>query len=228
VYFFDPRAHCLFERRLEGRRAANEKMNLAPNHPPFERLADLAEGRLAPEEARGVKAHLAACRNCAAQLAEVERVTNLMRADNSVDAPRDVLSNAVRLFDSRQAREGVVAGAIRRIVASLSFDSLATGLAYGVRSGGADASRQLIFTAGDVDVDLRLAPSPEGWAVSGQILGECAGGWAELSGAGAEEAARTELNTLCEFALPVVPAGSYTLRLGLGDTLVEVPGLDLN
>ena len=228
MYFFDPRAHCLFERRLEGRRAADEKMKLAPNHPPFERLADLAEGRLAPEEARGVRTHLAACRNCAAQLAEVERVTNLMRADNSVDAPRDVLSNAVRLFDSRQAREGVVAGVIRRVVASLSFDSLAPGLAYGVRSGGADASRQLIFTAGDVDVDLRLAPAPEGWAVSGQILGECAGGWAELSGANAEDAARAELNTLCEFALPVVPAGSYTLRLGLGDTLVEVPGLDLN
>lgn len=203
-------------------------MKLSPNHIPFERLADVAEGRLAPEEERDVRTHLAACPACAGQLAEVERVTNLMRADNSVDAPRDVLMSAVRLFEMRPAREGFVAGALRRIVASLSFDSLAPGLAYGVRSGGAAAPRQLIFSAGDVDVDLRLAPSAEGWTVTGQILGECAGGWAELSGAGVEGGPRAELNTLCEFALPAVPAGSYTLRLGLGDTLVEVPALDLN
>lgn len=228
VYFFDPHAHCLSERRLEGRRAANEKMKLAPNHTPFERLADLAEGRIAPGDERALRAHLAACPTCAGEFAEVERVTNLMRADNSVDPPRDVLMSAVRLFDSRPAREGVVAGVIRRVVASLTFDSLAPGLAFGVRSSQTVASRQLIFSAGDVDVDLRLAATSEGWAVSGQILGECAGGRAELSGADEEAGARAELNKLCEFALTPVPAGSYTLRLDLGDTLVEVPGLDLN
>ncbi|HZT59449.1 MAG TPA: hypothetical protein VFA21_12635 [Pyrinomonadaceae bacterium] len=203
-------------------------MKLAPNHPPFERLADLSEGRLAPEAEREVRAHLDACRTCAGQLAEVERVTNLMRADNSVDAPRDVLANAVRLFDARPAREGFVANVIRRVVASLSFDSNAPGLAFGVRSSQPSSSRQLIFSAGEVEVDLRLAATSEGWAVSGQVLGECAGGWAELSVAGEDEGARAELNTLCEFALTPVPAGNYTLRLGLGDTVVEVPGLDLN
>jgi anti-sigma factor RsiW len=203
-------------------------MKLAPDHTPFERLADMAEGRLAPDDAQDVRAHLASCATCAGQLAKIERVTNLMRADNSVDAPRDVLANAVRLFDARSIREGVVSGIIRRVVASLSFDSRAPGLAFGMRSGQGASSRQLIFSADDIDVDLRLASSSEGWAVCGQILGECAGGWAELSGANVEEGARAELNTLCEFALKPVPAGSYTLRLGLGDTLVEVPGLDLN
>ena len=98
-----------------------------------------------------------------------------------------------------------------------------------MRSGAPAASRQLIFSAGEVDVDLRLAPAAEGWAVSGQVLGECAGGWAELGGADTgSDATRAELNELCEFALPTMPAGNYTLRLGLGDTLVEIPGLDLN
>jgi anti-sigma factor RsiW len=203
-------------------------MKLAPNHTPFERLADLAEGRLAPQDEREVRAHLDACPTCAGQLAEVERVTNLMRADNSVDAPRDVLMSAIRLFDARPVGEGVVASVIRRVVASLSFDSLAPGLAFGVRSSRAAQSRQLIFSAGDVDVDLRLASSAEGWVVSGQVLGECAGGWAELSGANIEEGARAELSMLCEFALTPVPDGSYTLRLDLGETLVEIPGLDLN
>ena len=203
-------------------------MKLAPKHIPFGRLADMAEGRAA-ETTREERAHIDDCRDCAGQLAEVERVTNLMRADNSVDAPRDVLMNAVELFHARPARESLAAGILRRVVASLSFDSRAPRLAFGVRAGqNADSPRQLIFGAGELDVDLRLAPVAEGWAVSGQVLGPCAGGWAELGGASDEVgAARAELNELCEFALPTVPAGSYTLRLSLGDLLVEIPDLDL-
>jgi hypothetical protein len=138
--------------------------------------------------------------------------------------------NAVQLFSAHTPRESLAAGILRRVVASLSFDSRAPGLAFGVRGGqNADAPRQLIFGAGDVDVDLRLAPVAEGWAVSGQVLGSCAGGWAELGGASDDEsAARAELNELCEFALTPVPAGSYTLRLSLGDLLVEIPNLDLS
>ena len=199
-------------------------MKLAPRHIPFEQLVDLAEGRLAPENSHEARAHLGTCAACSGQLAEVEHLTTLMRADTSEDAPRDVLAGAVGLFHTRPAR----AGLLRRVVAALSFDSGAQGLAFGVRSGQTGAPRQLIFNAGDVDVDLRLAPGAEGWAVSGQVLGECAGGWAELGG-GEERAsaARAELNELCEFALPAVPAGSYTLRLRLDDLLVEIPDLDL-
>ena len=170
--------------------SANKKMKLAPRHIPFERLVDLAEGRIAPDESGDARAHLSACAACAGQLAQVERLAGLMRADNSVDAPRDVLMNAVQLFRARTPRESLTSGILRRVVAALSFDSRAPGLAFGVRSGqNADAPRQLIFGAGDVDVDLRLAPVAEGWAVSGQVLGRCAGGWAELGGASDEAGA---------------------------------------
>jgi hypothetical protein len=199
-------------------------MKLAPRHTPFELLVDLAEGRVAPEDSRDARAHLSTCAACAGQLAQVERLTQMMRSDNSEDAPRDVLAAALSLFPARPAREGF----LRRVVAALSFDSTAPAPAFGVRSGQASSTRQLLFSAGDVDVDLRVAPDAEGWAVSGQVLGECAGGWAELGGA--EEsgrAARAELNELCEFALPAVPAGSYTLRLRLDDLLVEIPDLNL-
>lgn len=199
-------------------------MKLAPRHIPFERLVDLAEGRVAPEESRDASAHLKTCASCAGQLAAVERLTQMMRADDSVDAPRDLLAGALNLFRARPTREGF----LRRVVGALSFDSGALRPAFGVRSGQATSSRQLLFSAGDVDVDLRLAPGEEGWAVSGQVLGECAGGWAELGGAEDEgRAARAELNELCEFALPAVPAGSYTLRLRLDDLLVEIPDLNL-
>ncbi len=79
-----------------------------------------------------------------------------------------------------------------------------------------------------MDVDLRLAPSGDGWAVSGQVLGECAAGRVELFADGDDtSAARADLNDLCEFTLPTVPAGTYTLRLTLDDAEIEVPGLSL-
>jgi hypothetical protein len=201
-------------------------MKLGPQHIPFERLVDLAEGRLAPDDSR---AHLDACAACAGRLAQVGHVTGLMRADTSEDAPRDVFAGAVTLFGARPVRVSAAAGLLRRVIASLSFDSGSQTPAFAVRSGQPGASRQLLFSAGDVDVDLRLAPAAEGWAVSGQVLGECGGGgWAELGVAEGEgEAARARLNELCEFALPNVPAGSYTLRLRLDDLLVEIPNLDL-
>jgi len=203
-------------------------MKLAPQHVPFERLVDLAEGRLAPDASRDARTHLDACAACAGQLAQVERLAGLMRADSSEDAPRDVLAGAVALFGARPVRVNAAAGLLRRVIASLSFDSGSQMPAFAVRSGQPGASRQLLFSAGDLDVDLRLAPAAEGWAVSGQVLGECVGGWAELGGVeGAGEAARVRLNELCEFALPNVPAGSYTLRLRLDDLLVEIPNLDL-
>ena len=40
------------------------KMRLTPRHIPFARLADLAEGRLSPEEAAEERAHLDGCTSC--------------------------------------------------------------------------------------------------------------------------------------------------------------------
>ena len=201
-------------------------MKLTSRHIPFERLADLAEGRAAGGENPDDSAHLAACAECSAQVAELARVTSLMRADGSADAPRDVIFRAVGLFRARLVA-AEKPGALRRLVAALSFDSGAHAPAYGLRSAAA-AARQLLFTAGDVDVDLRLSEEEGGWVVSGQVLGPCGAGRAEIYAAGADEpAAVAGLNRLCEFALPPLAAGDYTLRLFVDETEVEIPGLRL-
>jgi hypothetical protein len=97
--------------------------------------------------------------------------------------------------------------------------------AYGVRSGQS-AARQMLYSAGDNDLDLRVTPSGEAWVVSGQVLGsECAGGQVRLQSETDETAA--PLNELCEFTLPPVPSGSYTLRVRFKDMEVEVPDLEL-
>ena len=202
-------------------------MEIDSHHIPFARLADYVEGRLGAEERAADRAHLESCRRCAGQSAELERLTALMRADTSEDAPRDVVAGAVGLFRAQAARAADKAPSLlRRLLATLSFDSQQLTPAFGVRSGQAAPARQLLFSAGDVDVDLRLAHGDEGWTVSGQVLGPCKGGRVSLETAGGPEV-EAELNSLCEFILPHVPGGSYSLRLRTDDYEVEIPGLEL-
>lgn len=202
-------------------------MRLTPRHIPFARLADLAEGRLSPEEAAEERAHLDACTSCAGQAAQLGHLTALMRADTTEDAPPALVSDVVRMFRARKI-EASEPGLLRRLVAALSFDSSSLTPAFGVRSGQAAPARQMLFSAGDLDVDLRLARGAEGWTVSGQVLGPCAGGEVELVGDDGSTAARASLNELCEFTLlPPTPDGTYALRLRFEQTEVEIPELSL-
>jgi anti-sigma factor RsiW len=201
-------------------------MTFSSHTVPFERLVDLVEGRLAASERRTVEAHVAACARCAERVARLERVTGLMRTDASVDAPRRLVADAVALFRARGAGPARAPSLVERIVATLTFDSSRLAPAFGVRSSAPTPdSRQLIFSAGPRDIDLRLARVGDAWAISGQVLGECAGGRVRVEGASRE--ASVELNDLCEFALPSLPAGSYRLVLQLPEAEVELPEIDL-
>lgn len=198
-------------------------MKTNPQHPTFERLADMVEGRLSAAQEREARAHLDGCERCAESASQLERVTTLMRADTSEDAPRDLVFNAVRLFDARRAAPERP-GRLRRLVASLTFDSLVPAHAFGVRSAQSATTRQMIFSAGDLDVDLRLSQGGDGWTIAGQLLGACEEGrTVTLAARGGDEVARADLNDMCEFALPPVPAGDYTLRLNAGGVEIEIP-----
>jgi hypothetical protein len=194
------------------------------NHLSFTKLADMAEGRMAGDERNLSSAHLSACPRCAAKLNRLESVLGLMRTDETEDAPREVVSRAINLFRSRVASQ--TPSLVQRIVAALSFDSLQTTPAYGVRSGQAATARQLLYNAGEYDLDLRITETGEGWVVSGQVLGEeRAGGQIELEGE--RGVVQADLNEQSEFMLPAVPTGSYDLRLRFTDLEVEVPQLEL-
>jgi anti-sigma factor ChrR (cupin superfamily) len=200
-------------------------MNLMSQHIPFAKLADLAEGSLPGTERDASLAHLKDCSRCSAQLERVEQVVNLMRHDTLEDAPRDVISQAVGIF--QRSLTGAKQSLLRRVIAALSFDSASLTPAYGVRSGQT-ATRQLLYSTGENELDLRVTPDEEAWIVSGQVLGQeqCAGGEVQLESV-AGSAAAAELNELCEFTLPPVAAGSYTLRLRLSNLEIEIPEFEL-
>ena len=193
-------------------------------HIPFAVLADLADKPASADEGTGSMAHVATCSDCAAELERVRQVVQLMRTDTATDAPRDVLAYAMDIFKGRnQSSEPSL---LRRIVAALSFDSsLNMAQAFGVRSGQT-TSRQLLYTAEGSDIDLRINSQDDQWIVAGQLLGQdCVGGRVEIEGESGLAVAA--LNELCEFTLPPLPPGSYTLRLLLPDAEVEIPRLEL-
>jgi hypothetical protein len=148
-----------------------------------------------------------------------------MRADTSIDAPRDVLVYAKNIFQNTRVAAPTL---VRRIVAALSFDSFTSAPAFGTRSRQTE-TRQLLFSAQGNDIDVRVSPQSEGWAISGQVLGAPIAAIRDaavlLQGASLSETA--ELNDLSEFSFPPVPPGSYKLNLRLGDVEVELPEIGL-
>lgn len=114
---------------------------------------------------------------------------------------------------------------LRRIAAILTFDSRNAPTAFGMRSAQTK-SRQLLYSAQDSDLELRITVQNEVCIVAGQVLRKsCSGGLVELSGAiGSTE---TTLNQLCEFMFPAVPLGKYSLTVKMVDLEIEVAELDL-
>lgn len=196
-------------------------MNLAYPHVQFEKLVDLAEQRLVGEELDKARAHLADCERCAEQHARLERAIKMMRVDESEDAPRAAITAVLNSFGSRARSEP---SAMSRLVAILTFDSLQAAPALGLRAGS-EAERQLVYAAGEIEVHLQVTPVANDWAVCGQVLGECAGGVAELSNASAS--IKVALDEGCEFELPAVAEGNYKLTIRAGDVEMEIPELAL-
>ncbi len=195
-------------------------MNFRPSHIPFDRLVDWVEARLTAEERNQLQRHLTDCAHCRQELTQVERLFGLMQSDTSVDPPPAVINRAVRLFRPRQAE--VTPPLLQRIVAALQFDSLQLAPATGLRSGAA-APRQLLFSAGDYDLDLRLTPTEQtdGWLLTGQVLGSDTP-TGRVTVEGATGVVETSLSLLGEFVLPPVTAGNYTLVVQLADAKITV------
>jgi len=146
-----------------------------------------------------------------------------MKTDRAEEAPRDVLSQVVNLF--RKQAEAKPPSMVRRLMAALSFDSLTTDPAFSVRSGLA-ASRQSVYSVEGNDIELRVTAEEDQWIISGQLLREsCVAARVEIDGAAGS--ASTALNDSCEFTLPPLPRGDYSLRILMPGVEIEFPQLNL-
>jgi anti-sigma factor RsiW len=189
----------------------------------FDTLLDFAEGRLSEAERAEVAVQLQNDPSAAAEVAQLRQMIARMRADTTEDAPAHVLNRAMRLLRQRRTQAERAPDLLQRILAVLTFDSTSS-LAMGMRSGESQ-SRQLLFSAQGLDLDVRVTPAASGFIVSGQMLGPEAEGAVLL--ANDVVSAQALLGELGEFAFPVVPAGVYKLTLHHGNVEVVVPELKL-
>ena len=197
-------------------------MSIGSHHIPFDRLVDLVEGRLSPDEQTQVQAHTTACSHCTTQMAWLERVIGLMRANDYEEPPARVAAAISRAF--RSYGPAPSSSLRQRIMAVLRFDSAQLRLSVGRRSGSS-SERQLLFTAENLDLEVHVTQSGSLWEVSGQVLNADAHGLVELQGSTGE--VRATLNEVGEFLLPPVPPGRYTLVLQLATVEMEIAGLEI-
>ena len=182
-------------------------------------LADVIENRATPATLQAVRTHVTTCSECGETLQRLERLIMMMRSDAAADAPRDLLMSAIKLFPPGAPRP------LRRIVATLIFDSRKAMPVFGMRSVRS-SSRQLLYSAQQTDLDLRITIQNDECIVAGQVIREgYVGGLVEISGpTGSAEAS---LNELCEFTLPALPTGYYSLKVRMSDVEIEIPELEL-
>lgn len=114
---------------------------------------------------------------------------------------------------------------LRRIVALLTFDSRNAGPVFGVRSLHA-ASRQMLYSAEEIDLELRITLQNDECILAGQVIGEgCVEGHVEIAGVAGRS--KATLNEVCEFTLPPIPPGNYSLTVRMLDREIEIPELEL-
>lgn len=92
---------------------------------------------------------------------------------------------------------------------------------------GAAGTRQLLFSAAEYDVDLRIAPAEQAWSIAGQVLGPDDAAQVLLTGPDGVARPAQPLDELGGFHIDGLAAGRYRLELQLADRVIELPPVDV-
>lgn len=161
-------------------------------------------------------------------LSDDEFLALVRRAITMPDAPPQLVQQAIELWRQQQAASGA-ASLPQRWLAVLSFDSWASApFAAGMRALRSEV-RQMLFAAQACDIDLRIAPVAEGFALSGQLLGPETAGSIELAALGDADAGRrrVDIDAQSEFRFDGLQRGSYLITVRLGSDEIVLPPIEI-
>jgi len=132
---------------------------------------EFMDGLLTEESKTSISSHLTECSDCLEVHQELQKFIFKLTSDSSFEPPADVLQWGVSLFQPMLQPQETVGGKARRIIASLIFDTFDAPMLAGVRRVGS-APRQLLFRAGDIDIDLKIesADATDRISLVGQVL----------------------------------------------------------
>ncbi|MDM7921589.1 MAG: hypothetical protein QUS14_04745 [Pyrinomonadaceae bacterium] len=152
------------------------------------------------------------------------KILRLMQADDSVDAPADSIKWAKNLFLSRATERKP--SMLQRLIAVLQAEIAPGQVAFGERSASAGRARQMLFSAGEVAVDLRITSSGSKFNIRGQVIGDgFENAVVVLFGPNGEIQATAD--ELAEFELNDVAKGTYGVTLTAGEAEIVIEELIL-
>lgn len=150
----------------------------------------------------------------------IDEIISLMQRDDSVDAPQDAVKWSKNIFRTRAVAPKK--SLVQKVLAVLQMDLSPNKAAFGERSAGTGQERQMLFTAGESGIDLRIKEAEKGFIVRGQILGE---GFADATVKFGEF--ETVASELGEFSFTGIPGGEYDMTLKTGETEITIEKLEI-
>ena len=140
-------------------------------HVTAEKLMEYMDGLLTEDSKTTIDSHVSECSDCLQTKQELQLFVLRLQSDSAYEPPADVLEWGISLFQPMLQPQETVGGRIRKVIASLVFDSFDEPMMAGVRRVGAPP-RQLLFRAGDVDVDVKIEATDASDRISlvGQVL----------------------------------------------------------
>jgi hypothetical protein len=188
-------------------------------HVNTENLMEYMDGQASSESKTMIDSHLTQCSDCLQLKQELEQFVLQLQADASFEPPAELVQWGVSLFQPMLQPAETTVGKVRKFVASLVFDTFDEPMLAGVRRVGAPP-RQLLFRAGDVDVDVKIESMEANDRISlvGQVLSNTEKFFdntpVKLESHGTVRY-KTMTNFVGEFAFDEVPKDTYHLSVDL-------------
>ena len=155
----------------------------------------------------------------------LNKIVYLMQTDKSADAPADSIKWTKNLFRTRaiEPKKSLV----QKVLAVLQMDLAPNKAVFGERSASASAARQMLFSAGDISIDLRITKANTGFTIAGQILGTGFNG-AEIKLTSSTKSFNTQTNELSEFRLENISKGKYTFLLNQHNQEIIIENIEIS
>jgi hypothetical protein len=130
---------------------------------------DYVRNLVSPQDAAAMTNHLkSGCESCAKEKASWSKLAAFAKTEAQFEPPEHVVNMAKALVQAPKREK-----ALRiREIAELVFDSFLSPQLAGVRSAAGVGSRQLLYRAGEVMIDVRFEANDESerFAVTGQVF----------------------------------------------------------
>jgi hypothetical protein len=197
----------------------------------FARLVDWVEGRLSEREARIVENQVVAGSTMHADVTWLRAFALISEATVIASPPPEVQDTLVDRFEA-YAEGKRRSGLLKRVVATLSFDSDLQP-ALGLRATGTpESQRYFVYSSEVADVAISLQPRPHDELADlyGQIFpldGTDPGAFGAQLLDGAFEAATTATNDLGEFSFRAVPPGTYEVLACSAQVEIRLTGVEV-